>query len=542
MARRPVERQVGAGRRHRTAAGVLLCLVLVGSAALADDTSPVIPAGREAVLLDLIADVGFNAPLDGGLTFDSASVDRATAIVRLRTQGGGDAQPVAAEVLILHRTAATQGDTLTQSLALRVTVLRDDPVVRRHVDALLRSIAARDKGDLYALPRGVGPSSGPAVAAFVTPMKRAAGVLLPLLLVVLLAMAWRRRLPSVTFTFKITHVLPAAIQLAIYAYWGLYYPALVDFVPQVVIQLAFAFCLDATLSLLRWGAWRATFGPIPVVLSTGLFVQFSSAHWLTGMLAIAVAIGSRALVRREAGPVFNPSALGISVVGVLNYVFPALGFGDIALAFNAPPNMAEVLVLLALIVQVRLPVVLVTIGAAVGLLLHDSAAIRPVFEFTWAPVTLVLLLLATDPITSPRTGGGRLLFGLLVGLMMGFLGEVLELNGISDFYAKVIPIPVANLLVPWLDRLGARLDAQLPSLRPRWNLAHVALWLCAFTAYLFWADTKRATFRGDFHARAQTPLVQADPDGSVTCSPNPIFCEPFSFPSEVAAWLGSTSP
>lgn len=44
----------------------------------------------------------------------------------------------------------------------------------------------------------------------------------------------------------------------------------------------------------------------------------------------------------------------------------------------------------------------------------------------WPPIALVITLLVTDPATQPKTPVGRLLFGLLAGVLMRVCGDLLQ--------------------------------------------------------------------------------------------------------------------
>ena len=67
-----------------------------------------------------------------------------------------------------------------------------------------------------------------------------------------------------------------------------------------------------------------------------------------------------------------------------------------------------------------------------------------------------LLLLMTDPSTSPRTNVGRTLFGLGYGFGYVIAFEILGKMGAPELYAKLYPVPILNLTVQFLDRLARR--------------------------------------------------------------------------------------
>jgi hypothetical protein len=352
---------------------------------------------------------------------------------------------------------------------------------------------------------------------------------------------------AISWHVKATHLLPAIIQLSLFAYWGLYYRQLETHIPGIALQLLLAFLLDALLSWARYGKWRAGFGPVPLVLSLNLFAIFLHGALFMSLLAVSFAVLSKHLVRRTSADgssshIFNPSGFGIAVVALLNITWPALGDGDIAHEFNLPPNMAELIVLLALVVQTRVPVVLITLGATLAMLSVAVTTGYGGFAPQWSPVTLVIVLLMTDPATSARTPGGKVLFGLLAGFAMQAMACAMPAHP-DFFYAKVLPIPLCNLAAPSCDRLAARVCGQVAAiataLDPRRNLAHVALWLAVFCSLV--VTDKRPQLGPDhpepvLHAFNRTPHLKFGTDGNVHCGDNPVFCAPFSFVAEARLW------
>ena len=150
----------------------------------------------------------------------------------------------------------------------------------------------------------------------------------------------------------------------------------------------------------------------------------------------------------------------------------------------------------------------------------------------WPPVFLVLTLVAGDPATTPRTGMGRLLFGSSLGIAMGATAAALEDNGLSDFYGKIMPIVLVNLASPAFDAIARRVPAAVAAMAgPRWNLAHVAIWV----ALVVWGVRAKA-IAPEIHAFYETPLTARGPDGTISCESSPIFCTPFSFLDEARAW------
>jgi hypothetical protein len=112
------------------------------------------------------------------------------------------------------------------------------------------------------------------------------------------------------------------------------------------------------------------------------------------------------------------------------------------------------------------------------------------FYDSYIPIAFFLgmILLFTDPSTSPRTELGRLMFGALYGLSAVVLYDLLWRAGLPTFYDKLLQVPLLNLSVKWIDRVARgkalrRFDPALigRSLAPRQrNVAYVAVWAIAF--------------------------------------------------------------
>src|SRR5262245_26924122 len=95
----------------------------------------------------------------------------------------------------------------------------------------------------------------------------------------------RFELPRVTqATMKFTHVLPAILQIILFAYWSVYWPGVLEHSSVIAAQLLVAYVFDFLLAWTRRLPYGPSVGPVPIVLSMNLFVWFPPQYMLLGML------------------------------------------------------------------------------------------------------------------------------------------------------------------------------------------------------------------------------------------------------------------
>lgn len=548
------------------ALGCLLfaCTSVIETPAEQEDPAPVsqpfiLPLHQYAVVSDLLD--GFS-PFGGAWVFRSRGVRANDVIFELRDRQTGAQEALIGTLTLSNRADAKPGEVVTPSFVLRFDASVEVPRSRDLVASAQRRVHQRDSGGYYKrmlaqAPVEPEPEKGPEIQVEAVSLSPPGAVWIPLMVLAFIAFTVFYQCRKVRWSdlvsvhMKATHLLPAMLQLTLLAYWGLHWEGLFGHLHFILIELVFAYALEALLSLWVLRRWRLSFGVLPIVLSTNLFVQYDSLEELY-MIAIAltVAVSSKILIRPGGRHVFNPSALGLAVLGVLWLCmdgssdlyasrFWELPDGDIAHELALAPNMAEAILLAAMVAHLRVPVVLISLSAFIAMFLLGPL-FQPVAPSAhWAPILLVLVLLITDPATSPRTPGGRLLFGFAVGSSILLLSVLLTVNGVSDFYAKVLPIPLANALVPTFDRLGHKLQERWRFIEARFNRWHVAAWFLVFVVSSLGSSTKPAFFLSDhaLHRRNQTRFVTVNAQGEVTCKENAVHCSLFSFPDELACWL-----
>ncbi|MFN3244211.1 MAG: hypothetical protein ACE37K_22080 [Planctomycetota bacterium] len=301
------------------------------------------------------------------------------------------------------------------------------------------------------------------------------------------------------------HYIQASVQIVLYLYWGFLWQdvdgtrPIYAQAPLILAQFCYLYAFDGLWSWTRGRAWRLSSGPTPIVLSTNLFIWFRDDFfvWQFAMITAGL-LGKEFLRWRKDGRrthIFNPSGFGLMCAAT---VLILLGETDATWAKPlsttiAVPGIFLLIFALGLVVQHFFAVTLMTFAAALAMiatnLVYQQVTGVYLFISTNLPAAafLGLMLLMTDPSTSPRTNVGRTLFGAGYGLGYIIAFELLNRIGAPDLYAKLYPVPVLNLTVQWLDRFAHR--GAIGRLNERWergvsprvsNAIHMALWAAVF--------------------------------------------------------------
>jgi len=301
------------------------------------------------------------------------------------------------------------------------------------------------------------------------------------------------RVLTLEFAPKTAHWVQLIMHSCIYSYWGWYWPQVFDEIPLILAQIIFVYALDMLVCWSRRDKWLLGFGPIPIILSTNLFLWFRDDWFFLQFVMISIGVIAKEYVqwKREGRSthIFNPSAVGLflfSVILIATHSTHITWGEDIALNLHLPPNIYLEIFLLGLVVQALFSVTLVTLSAAAVLVIANLIYTRATGVYMFIdsniPVSVFigLHLLVTDPATSPKSKSGKLIFGGLYGASVFSLYGFLSAIGAPRFYDKLLPVPPLNLLVQIFDKVGYRLD--------RWV---VGLFQSIRTPRFIWAASPR---------------------------------------------------
>ena len=420
---------------------------------------------------------------------------------------GRAAAPVAPQVVSFH------------AMSVTAEKLWERPMLRRGLPAAL--IVA-----LLALSLSTRVATVPALATSFW----CACALLALWYLLLLVRAWGEpHSLGVDIQIIRVHWVQMCVHSTIYTYWGLYWPFIYGQVPLLLAQILFAYAFSMLLSWSRGDRYRLGFGPVPIMLSTNLFLTFKDEWFLLQFALIALGMLGKELIRWQKdgrlAHIFNPSAFSLFVFSVALIATGKTGLtwgNEIAVNLEIPPYIFYVLFLLGLVVQSLFRVTLVTLGAAIALYVLGVmySAATGIYWFLDAGIPIAVFLglhlLVTDPATSPRTDLGRFVFGIGYGAGVFALYGLLEWFGAPRFYDKLLCVPLLNLTVQAIDRFVSRaswveaaVPARLRALDPaRRNFVYMGLWIALFA---WMAGTG---FVGDrFPGRARAFWAQACAEG-----------------------------
>lgn len=343
------------------------------------------------------------------------------------------------------------------------------------------------------------------------------------------------------------HYVQGSVQLCVYAYWGWYWRDVYSEVSLIVAQLVFLYAFDALLSWSRGRSWRLGCGPLPIILSANIFLWFKEDWFVFQFALVAVgALGKEFVQWTRDGRrvhIFNPSAFTLalfSIVLIATQTTDHTWAGRIADTFGQAPGVYVVVFAVGLVVQFVFRTTLMTLSAAATIALIGLAYFQVtgtywfIFTNIPAPVFLGLHLLVTDPATSPRTSSGKILFGVGYGLLTFAFYGVLEEMGAPTVYDKLLPVPILNLSVRWIDSVATRgpfgaLSRWEAGLQPqRLNAAYMSGWVAIFavmmltgfvqaphegTTYLFWKKAYDEGRQNAAHGLVEVVKAQAR-DGS----------------------------
>lgn len=325
-----------------------------------------------------------------------------------------------------------------------------------------------------------------------------------LMLGVLLLWAWAKaRGRSLRIEYqkpRAAHFIQAGVQASLYAYWGYFWPEIYHEAPLILAQMVFLLVFDGLVSWARGWNWRVSMVPVPIILSTNLFLWFRDDFYIYQFVVITlIVLAKHFLTWKRDGRtthIFNPSAFGLSLVSIviiLTGTTAQTWARELSTTITEPPYIYLYIFSIGLIVQYFFGITLMVMSTAITLALMNIiyTQITGVYHFgnthIAASVFLGLHLLLTDPSTSPRTKLGRVVFGVGYAIGYWFMFDTLGRLGAPELYAKLFPVPILNILTIVIERftrtgLFGRINKAWESAgsAKKLNLIHMGIWAGAF--------------------------------------------------------------
>jgi len=379
--------------------------------------------------------------------------------------------------------------------------------------------------------------------------------LLVLMYIITLIMITKRGYQPQSKTILVkAHYVQMTMHLSIFAYWGWYWDQVYQQAILILAQLVFVHVFDILIRWLRSETWIAGFGRFPIIFSTNLFLWFRDDWFYLQFIMIAFGVLAKEIFTWERDGrrthIFNPSAISLSVASILLLITGTteISWGnEIANTLSYPPYIYIWIFAVGLVVQYLFHVTLVTVATAITLLLLGAVYYQfsgVYFFFTSdipIAVFLGLHLLVTDPVTSPKTNLGRILFGIFYALSVMILFEILEAFGAPSFYDKLLAVPLLNLCVKLIDKFARQFDYTNLTRKlfgkelnaHHLNLVHMGLWIVIFTVWYlsghvgsshpgrqssFWEDACDRNLRGGCQNLHGLLANECDRENALACA------------------------
>ena len=265
---------------------------------------------------------------------------------------------------------------------------------------------------------------------------------------------------------KPTHFVQAIAQSSIYFYVAAWYNGPAEWAPFIVYQLLIAYVFDFLLSIFRTNKYKLGFTIFPIVLSINLFMWFKPEFFLGQIAMVIAGILAKAYIQRtidgRRSHIFNPSALpmavfAVMIVLILNAEY-VLNTNNVVASYLVPPHMQLFVFAIGMLSHWAGRVSFVALGAVATLFIVDAVftavfGLPPMGDIIHPSVFIGITLLVTDPVTSPKTRQGQLIYGTLYGLAIVTGYVLLQQFGFPTYYDKILPVPFLNFLSPYIDRI-----------------------------------------------------------------------------------------
>jgi hypothetical protein len=281
------------------------------------------------------------------------------------------------------------------------------------------------------------------------------------------------------------------VQLSIYIYWGQFNKAAITRLPLVFHQIFFGYLFIFLLSGLSGKKFKISFSPAAAILSTNLFIWFSSELYYVHYALIIIAMTAKTYLTRKVNGedrhIFNPSGFVSNIAAIaislmqFGYLQENVYASQMGANFLWVPNF-DSFVLLASCVSLWAPnMYLVPIASILTMtifevLCHSNYGVSFTSETPRGSIMLGLALLVTDPATAPKSKTGQFLYGIGYAFSIFISFMVIAFFKWQMYFVKVFFFIPFNFLAYRFDQVGVWLEINVFNrLKLDWNTSRKRL-------------------------------------------------------------------
>lgn len=280
---------------------------------------------------------------------------------------------------------------------------------------------------------------------------------------------------------RATHFMQAIAQSSIYFYVGFQWSGEARWAPFVIYQLICAFVFDFLLSVYRTNRFKLGFSIFPIVLSINLFMWFKPDYFVGQLAMVFVALLAKTYIVRSVDGrpphhIFNPSAFPMAATALVVVILfngeRFLNTSNVVSSYLLPSHFQLFVFTIGMLSHLASGVSFISLGAVgtlylIDVLFRTFTGLPAMGDIVQPSVFVGITLLVTDPMTSPRTKTGQLLYGCFYGVGILICYALLNHFGFPRYYDKILPVPILNYLAPYIERIRVPLWGPMKS--PIWQ-------------------------------------------------------------------------
>jgi len=232
--------------------------------------------------------------------------------------------------------------------------------------------------------------------------------------------------------------------LSVLAFIGAFQQGFLAALFQLLIALAVTVILDELITFARKKKWIVPSSAVISALFIGSILPVGT-KWYLVVLAAAIAVLSKHILRFRSRHIFNPANLGLLAIMVF-FNTPMLWWGS---------SVFALVILFGLFAAWRQNKLVLVAAFAVShsllMLIHAYFVDISFLQHILLLNPFFLLFMVTEPKTSPIGKKPQIVYGIFLAAI-----EVAILYVLPQFDHSIIGLAIANISVPFLNRMGVK--------------------------------------------------------------------------------------